>query len=105
MCSSTECTLLIRPSGVDCADNVNVNGTVLLWGRTPDLVRDLVFCRPITLNGGYMMAGWSDITGLSESSPEDAAVSQCPHYSNSAKIQQSTPNQVGQRRSVLWFYL
>lgn len=28
--------------------------------------------RPITLNGGYEMPGWSDIYGLDESSPEDA---------------------------------
>eukprot|EP00903_Cladosiphon_okamuranus_P014379 g13349.t1 len=28
--------------------------------------------RPITLNGGYQMPGWSDIYGLQEDSPEDA---------------------------------
>ncbi|CAM9756493.1 unnamed protein product [Ectocarpus sp. 4 AP-2014] len=28
--------------------------------------------RPITLNGGYEMPGWSDIFGLQEDSPEDA---------------------------------
>lgn len=30
--------------------------------------------RPITLNGGYQMPGWSDIFGLQEDSPEDAEV-------------------------------
>ncbi|CAN0546768.1 unnamed protein product [Ectocarpus sp. 12 AP-2014] len=30
--------------------------------------------RPITLNGGYEMPGWSDIFGLQEDSPEDAVV-------------------------------
>lgn len=29
--------------------------------------------RPITLNGGFQMPGWSDISGLEETSPEDRA--------------------------------
>ena len=34
----------------------------------------LLLVRPITLNGGYAMPGWTDIYGLSEDAPEDSKV-------------------------------
>lgn len=35
----------------------------------------LPLARPITLNGGYEMPGWSDINGLGAEFPEDSEVS------------------------------
>lgn len=57
--------------------------------------------RPITINGGYRMPGWSDILGLSDDAPEDKAGFESSRSRIDALIQREVDQGVPPSRIVL----